>query len=484
MSDTDSDSGRAAGSWRSGAGGWVPPPGVGAHPPASPAPPPGDYTPPPQPAGGYAPPPQPPAGGYAPPPQPPAGGYAPPPQPSAPPGDPWGGRPPGGPWPPAVPANGAPRPRARWMVLVAAVAGVMLLGGIGVGWGLATAGVIRSIVSTHSPIHTVPQVGAGPGANGPVDVQAITNKVSPAIVDINTTLANQGGQAAGTGMILTSSGEVLTNNHVVEGSTSLKVSVQGRSTTYSAHVVGVSRTADVALVQIEGASGLPTVTLANTSNLTVGQQVVALGNALGQGGAPSVTQGAITALDQSITAGGNGIPEQLTGLIQADAPISPGDSGGPLVNAAGQVIGMVTAGETQGARQSTSTIGYAVPSNTAVNVVNQVRSGNASSSIIIGQPGFLGIGVRDLTPATAARLGLSVSSGVVVTSVASGSPAEKIGISQNSVITAINGSQIGTSSDVAPAIQTHKPGDKLQVTWVDQSGSHTATATLVGGPAA
>jgi S1-C subfamily serine protease len=373
-------------------------------------------------------------------------------------------------------------------VLAAALAAVMLLGGAGVGLGLATAGVIHSVVASRTPIRVVPQIGASSGQSGQTpDVQSIANRVGAATVDINTVVATlgQSARAAGTGMILTSGGEVLTNNHVVEGATSIKVSIQGRSNDYAAHVIGVDPPADIALVQIDGVSGLPTVTLADSSGLSVGEQVIALGNALGQGGAPSVTQGSITALDQSITAGSdNGSSEQLTGLIQADAPISPGDSGGPLVNSAGQVVGMITAGETQGFRQTTSNVGYAIPSNNAVDIVNQIRSGSASSGIIIGQPGYLGVSVRDMTATTAARLGLSVTSGAFVAGVASGSPAEQAGITQNSVITAINGTQIGSAADLGPAIQTHKPGQRIQVTWVDQSGTHTATATLIGGPAA
>jgi S1-C subfamily serine protease len=359
--------------------------------------------------------------------------------------------------------------------------------GVGAGVGVSLArGLIGSQTASQTPIQTVPQISATPraGANQTLDLQAIAAKVNPAVVDINTTLSSATGrtaEAAGTGIILTSSGQVLTNNHVVDGASTIKVTIQGRSGSHTAKVLGVSPTADVALIQIDGVSGLPTATLADSSTLAVGQAVAAIGNALGQGGTPTVTQGSITALDQSITAstGGRGA-EQLTGLIQSDAPISPGDSGGPLVNAAGQVVGMITAGESQGFRQTTSTVGYAIPASTALNIVNQIRAGKSSSTVIIGPPGYLGVGVNDVTPSIASRL--NVSSGALVVQVAPGSPADKAGISQNSVITAIDGTSITSASALGPVIQSHKPGQQARITWVDQTGTHTATVTMTARP--
>jgi S1-C subfamily serine protease len=145
---------------------------------------------------------------------------------------------------------------------------------------------------------------------------------------------------------------------------------------------------------------------------------------------------------------------------------------------------MITAGESQGYRQTTSTVGYAIPSNAALDIVNQIRAGKASSTIIIGQAGYLGVGVNDLTPAAAAQLGLNGVSGALVATVVAGSPAEGVGISPNSVITAINGTQIGSANSLGPAIQSHKPGDQIKVTWVDKSGTHSANVTLMTGPTA
>jgi S1-C subfamily serine protease len=368
---------------------------------------------------------------------------------------------------------------AATVVLIAVVAAA---GGVGIGWSLAKV-VSNRTAQNASPIQAVnPDTGSASQNSGSINATAIAAKVDPAIVDINTVTAS--GNAAGTGIILTSSGEVLTNNHVVDGATSIRVTIEGRSGRYRADVVGVDPTADVALLQVEGVSGLPTVTLAHSSSLQVGEQVVALGNALGAGGTPSETEGTITALDQTITASeGRGVSEQLSGLIQTDAPISPGDSGGPLVNSAGEVVGMITAGQTQGFRNSNSTIGYAITSDAALDVVNKIRAGQSSAEVIIGPVGFIGVQVRDLDSAAASQLGLNLSSGALVVGVQAGSPAAAAGITQDSVITAAAGATVTSTATLGAAIHTHKPGERLSVTWVNQSGSHTATLTLVAGPA-
>jgi S1-C subfamily serine protease len=458
-------------------GGWPPP--AEPNPPA----PSGSYPPPP-PEGGYAPPPagpRPPEGGYPP---PPYGGYPPPPSWSQPP-EGWNPMPPGPP-----PSSGRRRTWATIAALGAVL--VLLMGGVGAGIGVALA---RNLAASHAaaqhPITRVPQAngsigGQGSTGQGTLDIQSIANKVDPAVVDVNTVIqgsSGRSGEAAGTGIILTSSGQVLTNNHVVDGSTGIKVTVQGRSNTYTATVVGTDRPADVALLQLQGASGLPAATIADSSTLRIGQGVVALGNALGQGGTPAASQGSVTALDQSITAStGRSSAEQLTGLIQSDAPISPGESGGPLVNSAGQVVGMITAGESQGFRQTTSTVGYAIPTNAAIDVVNQIRAGGQGNpDIIMGKPGYLGVAVQDLTPAVAANLGLTAGSGVLVTQVVAGSPAGKAGITQDAVITSVDGKTVASQTALSQAIQSHKPGQQIRVSWVDQSGTHSATVTLAPG---
>jgi S1-C subfamily serine protease len=383
------------------------------------------------------------------------------------------------------PAPGGPgglRSALRLATIGLASCLIALVGGLGIGWSLTRAHTAAPI-ATQGPISAVPQTGAQ--STGTANLAAIEAKVDPVVVDVNTVIqtANGSGAAAGTGIILTSSGEVLTNNHVVSGSTSITVTIAGRSGTYAAHVLGVDPAKDVALIQVEGVSGLPTAVLADSSTLQVGQPVVALGNALGQGGAPRVTQGSIVALDQSLTASDGNSSEQLTGMIQIDASIAPGDSGGPVVNSAGQVIGMITAGQSSGRISTSTTVGFAIPTNTALAVVNQIRSGQASSEVVLGPVGYLGVQVTEITPRIAAQLSLSVSSGALVSGVLPGSPAEKAGIGRYAVITAAAGTEVDSAATLGTALHSHKPGEQVAVTWQDSGGSHSATVTLTSGPA-
>jgi S1-C subfamily serine protease len=228
----------------------------------------------------------------------------------------------------------------------------------------------------------------------------IAAKVDPGLVDVVTTLGYQGGKAAGTGMVLTSTGEVLTNNHVIDGATSIKATDVGNGRTYTAKVVGYDKTHDVAVLQLQNASGLQTVTLSSAGPQT-GQKVVALGNALGKGGTPSVVSGRITGLGQSITASdeGAGDAEQLTGMIGHNAPIQPGDSGGPLANAEGEVIGMDTAASassasgspSQSGQAQTATQAFAIPIARASSIAGQIEAGRSSSTVHIGATAFLGV---------------------------------------------------------------------------------------------
>lgn len=385
-----------------------------------------------------------------------------------------------------IPDGRAPRRPARRIAVIATIltASVLLVSGIGS--ALISAPSTTTAPAAPRPVRTVQQPPSATRVAGGTNPRAIASEVRPSVVDINTTLASFGqgiaGRAAGTGVILTSSGQVLTNNHVIQDASTIRVTVAGRGT-YPARVLGADPSADVALLQLERVSGLPTVTLADSSSLSVGQEVVAIGNALGRGGSPAVTAGTITALDRSILARSDvGGGEHLHGLVQTDASISPGDSGGPLVNAAGQVVGMITAGRATPGAPSTN-VAFAIPTNAAVPIVDRVRSGRGGSSVVIGQAGFLGIQVAPLDPATAAHAGLGVRSGVVVAGVVPGGPAARAGIAPPSIITAIDGRSVRSTAALGMALHSHAPGERVTVTWVDAGGTHTASVSLVSGPA-
>jgi len=387
-------------------------------------------------------------------------------------------------WAPGIPPA-PPAPPSIWsriaayVVLIAIVAAAA---GAGIGFSLAR--VINNQTNqpvaqqTHSPITPV---SPGTGSSSNTSTAGIAAKVNPAIVDIQTTVGNS--QAAGTGMIVSSDGEILTNNHVVSGSTSITVTVQGRSQDYTAHVLGVDVSEDIAVIQIDGpVSGLSTVTFADSSSVKVGDSVVAIGNALGQGGTPHATQGQVTALDQTITASeGQGNSETLDGMIQSDAVIYPGDSGGALVNTSSQVVGMITAGEAQGFRSAGSNTGYAIASNTAIGIVNRIRAHEQSADLTYGQVGYLGVAVQTLDSSTASQLGLNVSSGALVTAnPQSGTPAAGAGITRGSVIVSVGGSAVTSADTLGTAVRSHRAGDQVTVKWVNASGTHTATVTLAG----
>ena len=370
---------------------------------------------------------------------------------------------------------------AAYVVLVAVVAAAA---GAGIGWSLARAvnthQIAQSTTQSPAPVTPITPVTPGTGSSNGASASAIAAKVSPAIVDINTVLGS--GQAAGSGMIISPTGEILTNNHVVAGSSSITVTVEGRSNNFSAHVVGVNISQDVAVIQIDqSVSGLPTVTFADSSSLQVGDTVVTLGNALGQGGAAHVTQGQVTALNQTITASeGAGSSETLSGMIQSDAVIYQGDSGGALVNTSSQVVGMITAGEAQGFRSAASDTGYAIASNTAIGIVNRIRAHEQSADLTYRMLGFLGVSVQTLDQAGAAQLGLKVSSGALVTTVSPGSPAASTSISRGSVITKVGDSAVTSADTLGTAVKSHNPGDTVSISWVNSSGTHSANVTLAG----
>jgi S1-C subfamily serine protease len=328
----------------------------------------------------------------------------------------------------------------------------------------------------------------------------IQSKVDPGLVDIVTNLGYQNGQAAGTGMVLTSSGEVLTNNHVIRGATQIKATDVGNGRTYTAKVVGYDETDDVAVLQLQGASGLQTVTPSSAS-VSVGEKVVALGNAEGKGGAPSKAVGKVTGLGRTITASDedSATSEQLSGMIQTNAPIQPGDSGGALVNQAGDIVGMNTAASTgvsttgfQGQSSQGQTQAFAIPISKAERIAGQIEAGQASAKVHIGQTAFLGVQVSAGSTGSGDFGGFggnggssTAGSGAQVAGVVSGSAAAQAGLTEGDEITSVAGHTVTSASGISSTLATYHPGAKITIGWTDQEGqSHTATVTLTTGPAA
>jgi len=322
--------------------------------------------------------------------------------------------------------------------------------------------------------------------------------VLPSVVNINTTLDN--GAAAGTGIVLTADGLVLTNNHVIADSTSVSVAINGNDNDmHDAKVLGYDVADDVALIQVQGVSNLQPASIGSASSLSVGDAILAIGNAGGQGGTPSVVSGNVTALDQQITAtdqdGSNA--ETLSNLVQVNANVEPGDSGGPLVDANGKVVGMTSAASSsnggfgfgrfgdQGGNE-----GYAIPIENALTIAKKIQSGSSTSSIHIGgSRALLGVSVSDSTNANGFNSGSSSSSGsgsgAAVQDVQSGSAADGAGIQAGDLITGIGDTKVSSASELTHAMVAFSPKDKVEVQWVDSSGqSHHASVVLGSGPPA
>jgi S1-C subfamily serine protease len=394
------------------------------------------------------------------------------------------------------PGPGRPAPLSRRRSVRARFVGVAALAaGLGVGVG---AGVITHSAAAGQPVASAPQWSvsgtsgsatgwtypsgrrrfgdgsgafAGGGSQSATAATAATSSQQTGVVDINVVLGGTE-QAAGTGMVLTSDGEVLTNRHVVAGETSISVTVAATDRTYSARVVGISTTTDVAVVQLVNASGLATVKTSSAAVRT-GDAVVGVGNAGGTGGTPSAAAGTVTGIDQSITASDTdgSDPEQLTGLIETDAGIQPGDSGGPLLNASNEAVGMDTAASAQG------NDGYAIPMATALGVARQIEAGGAGTQAGAGsstssvQRAHLGVEVLD-----------GAGGGAQVAGVLQGSPAAVAGLAAGDTITSVAGHDVSGVSDLAAVMTSLSPGQSVVVTWVDQDGAgHSARITPTTG---
>jgi S1-C subfamily serine protease len=380
------------------------------------------------------------------------------------------------------------------------------------GYSIGTNHGSNSTTAANSfPSQQIPQFpsngtsGNGTSGNGQqanIDVAAIAEKVSPSVVNLVSSV-NQG-EAAGTAIVISSSGLALTNNHVIAGSTDLQAELNGSGDYRSVEVLGYDVEHDVALVQIEGVSGLTAASLGDSSSLQVGDAIVALGNAGGKGGDPTVVSGSVTATGQQITASDQdgSRAETLSNLVQIDANIQPGDSGGPLVDANGDVVGMNAAASSGnggfGFGGQSANEGYAIPIEDALAIAKRIQSGEGGDTIHVGaHAAIIGVQVRDNGTANGygdpfggngdfggpADRGATTGNGAYVEDVQSGSGADDAGITQGSTITAIDGNAVSSATQLTHLMVPYQPGDQVKVTWIDASGqSHSATVELGSGP--
>ncbi len=356
-----------------------------------------------------------------------------------------------------------------------------------------------------------PEASARPiqsvGAPASIDTAAVAKAVEPAVVDVNTVLDPlEGGGAtggAGTGMIVSPDGEIVTNNHVVSGADRISVTIPGHGT-HLATFVGSDPTKDIAVIRVTGVANLPTVTWGNSSAVQVGTPVVAIGNALGLGGEPTVTQGIISATGRTITAadqtGAN--PETLHGLLQTDAPIAPGNSGGPLLNASDQVVGMDTAAASAG--PVGASLGFAIPSNRVRTIAGEIAAHEHLPGFVYGRPTFLGVAVVSSSQASSNPFGsfgfgsfgfgsfgfnpygvgpsTPTKPGLVVEAVDPGSGAANAGLQAGEEITAVDGTAVKTPAALSKVVKSHKPGQELTLTVYTGSAAETIHARLGQGP--
>jgi S1-C subfamily serine protease len=437
----------------------------------------------------------------------------------------WGSYGPPGPGQPGYGDVPAPRPaRRRWAPLVSyvAVAAVAACCG-GLAVVLTSAGGSPPGASgSPSPsggASTAPRAATTPGASvGSATLRRAENAVQPGLVIINSKLQDDGADvsgAAGTGMIISRSGLVLTNNHVINATDGLTAKVVSTGKTYPAIWLGYDKGSDVAVIKLEGASGLTPVPLGNSSPVKVGDGVVAMGDANGTGSITTST-GAITGLHEAITASDEGTgesAEHLTGMLQTDADIIQGDSGGPLVSTAGKVIGMDTASSSE-IVASQQNVGFAIPINKAITIAREIIAGKAGAGIRVGATGFVGVLVASAanggqstqtspqaqlqqmeqneeqqgmdqggrfytTPpgclANAADAGIPAhvapaSSGALVLGALCQSPAAAAGLAAGDVITSAAGEQVTSPGSLTSILAKVPAGKTITLVWVAPDG--------------
>lgn len=363
-------------------------------------------------------------------------------------------------------------------ILISSIA--LILGTVGMVSGLVAVGKVST------PITFLSSGNDGNSANFTEgSIADIADKVSKSVVSIVTSTQatdffgqNHESSAAGTGIIVTSDGYILTNKHVINGASRVSVILDDGTTYEDVEVVATDPLNDVAFLKIKDVSDLAQATLGDSKTINVGQQVIAIGNALGEY-QNTVTAGIISGTGRSVTAsdGSGRNAETLSDMIQTDAAINSGNSGGPLVNAAGEVIGINTATST-----SAENMGFAIPISSAKGMLKQlIETGKAERT-------YLGVYSVEITPEAAKAYNLPVNSGAYVyspsayTAVSKDGPAAKAGIKDKDIITAVNGTKVGSAGSLSSLIGEYKPGDTVQLTVIREGNEIAINATLGGYP--
>ena len=364
-------------------------------------------------------------------------------------------------WMPEAPASEPPVRRGTSLAVVAAIALISALIGGAVGGGMV------STVAEGGGSFAAPGLADEPGD---LTIQQVLEKIEPAVVSIGIPGPLGQDSGAGTGFIVSSDGEVLTNAHVVARAGTVEVTLPGETRPRLADLVASDPRADVALIRIRDASGLTTAELGRSSQLRVGQPVVAIGNALALPGGPSVTTGIVSALERTVEGDG----QVLENMIQTDAAINPGNSGGPLVDANGRVVGVNTAvirGLAEG-------IGFAIPSDIVRPVLQRLRSGQGT----ITANGYLGVNVVTVTDEIRRRFDLTPRTGALVSEVDPSAPAAHAGIETGDVIVAIGETDIRSADDVVVAVRGIDPGTAVELRWFRGSREMSETVTVASRP--
>lgn len=322
------------------------------------------------------------------------------------------------------------------------------------------------------------------GAFSPTEVEALATKVTPILVDVEIENGNLLIGGAGTGIVLNAAGEVLTNNHVINGATAVAVVTKSNGRRYPATVLGYDRNRDVALLKIRNPRRLSTAAIGDSTAVRIGEPILGIGNAGGMGGKPTQAPGKVTALNRSINTSDEltGRTEQLRRLIEVAARIVPGHSGGPLVNEAGQVIGVNTAASVNFKTSIPNGVGFAIPINEAMEIVRVIRTGRSTDQVHVGPTGVLGIAVSGPALRVNGTIAPGVKPGAEVTLVGFDSPAEDIGLVKGDTIIGLDGTPVDSPTRLTAIVGRHGPGARLPMEWVTATGQRrTASVTLVEG---